>query len=79
MKLDGRRKSTNVEDRRGRSAGKVVGGGIGIGAIIFLIIQLLAGGDVSDSLGQLAQQAQAPQQQQQQGGQPQFSAEAQAW
>ena len=77
MKLDGRRRSTNVEDRRGRSAGKMVGGGIGIGAIIFLIFQLFMGGDVSESLGQLANQAQAPQQQQ--GGQPQFSEEDQAW
>jgi len=78
MKLDGRRRSTNVEDRRGRSTGKMVGGGIGIGAIIFLIFQLFTGGDVSESLGQMAQQAQAPQQQQQ-SGQQEFSAEDQAW
>jgi len=78
MKLDGRRRSTNVEDRRGRSAGKMVGGGIGIGAIIFLLFQLFTGGDISESLGQMANQAQAPQQQQQ-GGQAQFSEEDQAW
>ena len=33
MKLDGRRESSNVEDRRGLSGGKVAGIG-GIGAVI---------------------------------------------
>ncbi|MDO7906306.1 neutral zinc metallopeptidase [Paenibacillus sp. JX-17] len=42
MKWQGRRGSSNVEDRRGRGA--VVGGGLGIGGVIvFLIITLLGG------------------------------------
>lgn len=81
MKLDGRRKSTNVEDRRGqRSSGKMVGGGIGIGAIIFLLFQLFTGGDISEPLGQMMEGAQAPQQQQLPPGQStQHSPEEQAW
>ena len=50
MKLDGRRESTNVEDRRGMSTGKVAGGlGLG-GAIIVGLITLLMGGDPSDAI-----------------------------
>lgn len=42
MKLDGRRESTNVEDRRGMSASKA--GGLGIGGIIIVgLIWLLTG------------------------------------
>ena len=43
MKLDGRRESTNVEDRRGKSSG-IKAGGIGIGGIIIVgLIWLLTG------------------------------------
>ena len=43
MKLDGRRQSTNVEDRRGMSGGAKVGG-IGLGGIIIVgLIWLLTG------------------------------------
>lgn len=43
MKLDGRRQSTNVEDRRGKSGG-VKAGGIGLGGIIIVgLIWLLTG------------------------------------
>ena len=50
MKLDGRRESSNVEDRRGMSTGAKVGvGGIG-GIIIAAIITLLMGGDLGDVL-----------------------------
>ncbi len=43
MKLDGRRESTNVEDRRGKG-GAVKAGGLGIGGIIILgLIYLLTG------------------------------------
>lgn len=46
MQLDGRRESTNVQDRRGSSTGKAIGGlGIG-GVIIVLLVQLLGGGNV---------------------------------
>lgn len=48
MKLDGRRRSSNVEDRRS-STGKAVGGGI-IGVIIIAAITLFSGGDIGDVL-----------------------------
>ena len=44
MKVEGRRTSENVEDRRGMSAGKVAIGG-GIGTIVIAVIVLLLGGD----------------------------------
>lgn len=46
MKLDGRRESTNVEDRRG-AGGKAAGLGIG-GIAIVAIITLLMGGNLGD-------------------------------
>jgi len=52
MKLEGRRESTNVEDRRGMGTGTKVGvGGIG-GLIIAGLITLLMGGDITDVLNQ---------------------------
>lgn len=50
MDVKGRRKSNNVEDRRGMSAGKIGGGLGGIGIIIALIFTLLNGGDAGDVL-----------------------------
>lgn len=51
MRLDGRRESNNVEDRRGRG-GAIAGiGGIG-GLIIALIMMFLGGGDLGDVLQQ---------------------------
>lgn len=48
MKLDGRRESTNVDDRRGMSAAKMGGiGGIG-GIIVIALITLLSGGSLGD-------------------------------
>ena len=47
MKLTGRRESTNVDDRRGMSAGKM--GGLGIGGIIIVaLITFLSGGNLGD-------------------------------
>ena len=46
MRLDGRRESTNVEDRRG-AGGKAAGLGIG-GIAIVALITLLMGGDLGD-------------------------------
>ena len=52
MKLDGRRESSNVEDRRGMSTGSKMGiGGLG-GIIIAGIITLLMGGNIGDVLQQ---------------------------
>jgi predicted metalloprotease len=60
MKWEGRRKSDNIEDRRMGTPQKVAIGG-GLAGIIFLVIQLLMGGDgqqIAEALqSQLQQQA----------------------
>lgn len=48
MDVKGRRKSSNVEDRRGMSAGKIGGGLGGIGIVIAIIFTLISGGDAGD-------------------------------
>ena len=55
MRLDGRRESSNVEDRRGMSGGKAAGLGIG-GIAIVAIITLLMGGNLGDVLQNVATQ-----------------------
>lgn len=56
MKWQGRRKSTNVDDRRGKSTGgKLVAGG-GIIGLIFLAIQIFGGGDATEILNQIQTQ-----------------------
>ena len=55
MDLSGRRRSTNVDDRRGKSGGKVAGIGIG-GAIIAALIALFMGGDPTEVVQQLGTQ-----------------------
>lgn len=51
MKWQGRRASTNVEDRRGMGGKAVIGGGLGIGGIIiYLLVTLLGGGSAGDIL-----------------------------
>ena len=54
MKLDGRRESTNVEDRRGKKA-VAAAGGIGIGGILIYLLISLLGGDPSQIMEQLPQ------------------------
>ena len=58
MKWKGRSRSTNVDDRRGKSTGgKLVAGG-GIIGLIFLAIQFFSGdGDVTDILNQIQTQS----------------------
>ncbi len=48
MRWKGRRKSSNVEDRRGKSSGKMVGGGIG--TIVIILAIYLLGGDPTELL-----------------------------
>ena len=49
MKLDGRRESTNVDDRRGKRA--VVGGGLGLGGIIIVgLIAMFLGKNPTNSI-----------------------------
>ena len=53
MQLDGRRQSTNVDDRRGMSVGKTAGG-LGLGGLIIVgLITLLMGGDPSEVIEQM--------------------------
>ena len=49
MKLDGRRESTNVEDRRGKSGGAAKAGGLGLGGIIIIGLIWLLTGQAPDS------------------------------
>ncbi len=70
MRWEGREKSRNVEDHRGKSM-KRVAGGIGIGTILMLGLALFFGGDVGQILNQVATQSQQGQSQiQQSGAQP---------
>lgn len=56
MRLDGRRNSSNISDRRGISGKKVgIGGGI-IGVIILAAITLFQGGSLGDVVGNVAGQ-----------------------
>ena len=52
MKLEGRRESTNVEDRRGKKT-VAAAGGIGLGGIIIYLIISLLGGDPSAVMEQV--------------------------
>lgn len=49
MRWQGRKESSNVEDRRGRPSGKMVGGGIG--TLVIVVAIYLLGGDPSQFLG----------------------------
>lgn len=70
MRLEGRRESDNVEDRRGMRSGAKLGLGGGIGAIVLAVIVMLMGGDPSSVL-----QLFGNQQQEQTSGEYQESAE----
>ncbi len=54
MKVEGRRTSDNVEDRRGMSTGKMAIGG-GIGTIIIVLVVWLLGGDPSQVINTVQQ------------------------
>ncbi len=54
MRLEGRRESTNVEDRRGKRT-VAAAGGIGIGGLIIYLIISLMGGDASAVMEQMQQ------------------------
>ncbi|MBQ6652200.1 MAG: neutral zinc metallopeptidase [Prevotella sp.] len=55
MRLNGRRESSNVEDRRGMSAGAKAGiGGLG-GIIMIALITLLSGGNIGDVVTNVVQ------------------------
>jgi len=76
MKLDGRRESSNVEDRRGLSMGAKAGiGGIG-GIIVIALMTFLSGGNLGDVVGNVMQSG-ALTQQTEQTEQREFTAEEQ--
>lgn len=52
MKLEGRRESANVDDRRGMTRGAKIGLGGGAGAIIVTLLALLLGGNPQEALQQ---------------------------
>ncbi len=63
MNLDGRRESTNVEDRRGMSGGMKAGLGGGImGIVIALLAMFMGGGNMGDVLGNLGNMIQVEEQ-----------------
>ena len=54
MKLSGRRTSSNIDDRRGRSGGGIRGGGVGrfgIGTLVIMAIVFFMGGNPLDYIG----------------------------
>jgi hypothetical protein len=53
MKLEGRRESTNVEDRRGKKTAAAAGG-IGLGGIVIALIVMFMGGDPSAVMEQMS-------------------------
>ena len=57
MKLDGRRESINVEDRRGKRT-VATAGGVGIGGIIIYLLITLLGGDPNAVMEQMNTQTQ---------------------
>jgi len=52
MQLEGRRESTNVEDRRGKKT-VAAAGGVGVGGIIIALIIMFMGGDPSQVMEQM--------------------------
>ena len=77
MKLDGRRKSSNVEDRRGLSTGAKAGiGGIG-GIIIIALMTFMSGGNLGDVVTNVVQQGGLTAQTETPAGQREFTEEEQ--
>jgi len=66
MRYEGREESKNVDDRRGQSSRGVVGGGLGLGAILLIALYFFMGEDPSHVIEQVQRDnARAAQQQQQ--------------
>ena len=76
MRLDGRRESSNVEDRRGMSGGKKAGLGIG-GIIIAMAIAYFTGGNPLEAGMRAAQQSMGQNTEVSEGQQREFTAEEQ--
>ncbi len=76
MKLDGRRESSNVEDRRGMSTGTKAGIGGLAGIILVAVMTLMNGGNIGDVVSNVVQQGMTVQEEQV-DGQREFTAEEQ--
>ena len=76
MKLDGRRESSNVEDRRGMSTGAKAGLGGLTGIILIAVMTFMQGGGIGDVVSNVVQQGMTVQEEQV-DGQREFTAEEQ--
>jgi predicted metalloprotease len=76
MKLDGRRESSNVEDRRGMSTGAKAGLGGLTGIILIAVMTFMRGGSIGDVVSNVVQQGMTVQEEQV-DGQREFTAEEQ--
>ena len=78
MRLNGRRRSNNVEDRRGMSGGtKIAAGGLG-GIVLIAIMTFMQGGNIGDVIGNVVQsQLQGQVQESPAGAQREFTEEEQ--
>ena len=77
MKLDGRRESSNVEDRRGMSTGTKAGIGGLAGIILIAVMTLMQGGGLGDVVSNVVQNGVLSVQEEQVEGQREFTPEEQ--
>ena len=77
MRLNGRRESNNVDDRRGMTGGTVAGLGIG-GIVIIALMTFLGGGNIGDVINNVGQQMAQSQNVSTKDGEREFTEEEQA-
>ena len=77
MRLNGRRESSNVDDRRGMSGGTVAGLGIG-GIVMIALFTFLGGGNLGDVINNVGQQMAQSQNVSTKDGEREFTEEEQA-
>ena len=77
MRLNGRRESNNVDDRRGMTGGTAAGLGIG-GMVIIALMTFLGGGNIGDVINNVGQQMAQSQNVSTKDGEREFTEEEQA-
>ena len=77
MRLNGRRESSNVDDRRGMTGGTAAGLGIG-GIVIIALMTFLGGGNIGDVINNVGQQMAHSQNVSTKDGEREFTEEEQA-
>ena len=77
MRLNGRRESSNVDDRRGMSGGTIAGLGIG-GIVMIALFTFLGGGNLGDVINNVGQQMAQSQNVSTKDGEREFTEEEQA-